>query len=356
MVDCSDAAVDQPTIDDLLRAAGRRNASDLSLDPQDDGSVVAMARIDGVRQAIGRIPASAAASALARLKALAGLPSYITAEPQDGRLDGRPFAIPGDLRLAILPTVRGQRAAVRLPAIGALPEPARLGLPDDLVATLQGWLDRPDGLVLVCGPTGSGKTTTIHSLLADLAQRRSDRQIVTLEDPVERRLPGIIHTEVRPRHDFGFHEALAAALRQDADVLVVGEIRDPVTAIACVRAALTGHLVVSTVHCARAADAVPRLLEMGVDPHLLLPALQGVVAQRLVRLLHEACAGRGCADCTGGYSGRQVVADAIVVNGAARAAWRQGGQPILRWDLDQQAAALVTARRTAIAELRRAIA
>ncbi len=344
-----------PAIDDLLRRVGQLQASDLSLDPQDDGSALVMARIEGVRQQVATIPAPAVAANVARLKALANLPSYITDAVQDGRIDGRPFGIPGDLRLAVLPTVRGQRAAVRLPAIGALPKPDGLGLPVELTATLRAWLDTSDGLILVCGPTGSGKTTTIHSLLADLAQRRADRQIVTLEDPVERRLPGIIQTEIRPHLEFTFQDGLAAALRQDADVLVVGEIRDPATAAACVRAALTGHLVISTVHCARAADAVPRLLEMGVAEELLLPALRGVLAQRLVRLTHAACGGAGCAQCHGGYRGRQVVADVISVDGPARAAWRSGAAPVLQWNLDHQAAALVQAQRTPATEIQRAI-
>jgi general secretion pathway protein E len=341
--------------DVLIRRAGALDASDVSFDPQDDGSFVAMARVDGVRRSLGTIPKDQAAQVIARCKALAELPAYVIDEVQDGRVDGRPFGIPGDLRLSVLPTVRGQRLALRLPALGALPDPDHLGLDPTIVSELRTWFARPAGLILLCGPTGSGKTTTIHSFLSELAATRPDRQLVSMEDPVERRLAGVVQTEINTHRHFGFPEALAAALRQDADVLVVGEVRDPTTATACVRAALTGHLVVTTLHCGRAADAVPRLLEMGVAAELVLPALTGVVAQRLVRKVHTACSGQGCPDCTGGFRGRQVVMDVVPVDAAARAAWRHGAAPHLSHDLDQQAAQLVATGITNAAEVHRAI-
>ena len=342
-------------VEDLLRRAGAQGASDLALDPQDDGSLVAIARIDGVRQILGRIDATGGVTAIARLKALAGLPAYITDAPQDGRLDGRPFAIPGDLRLAVLPTVRGGRIALRLPALGALPTPDGLGLPSGAVSHLRSLVRRADGLVLITGPTGSGKSTTIHSLLAELAIERPDRQIVTIEDPVERRVDGLAQVEVANGRGFGPAEALAAALRQDADVLVVGEVRDRATAAACLSAALTGHLVVTTLHCGRAVEAVPRLTDMGVDRDLLLPALVGVLSQRLVRLVHPDCGGRGCAGCTGGWRGRRAVADLLLVDHAARTALRDGAAPRLTADLDRQAADLVAAGLTTQVETVRVI-
>ncbi len=342
-------------VEDLLRRAGSLGASDLALDPQDDGALVAIARIDGVRQPLGRIDLAGAAVAIARLKAMAGLPAYITDTPQDGRIDGRPLGIPGDLRLAVLPTVRGGRIAVRLPALGALPTPDGLGLPPPAVAHLRTLVRRADGLVLITGPTGSGKSTTIHSLLAELAAERPDRQIVTIEDPVERRVDGLAQVEVASGRGFGAAEALTAALRQDADVLVVGEVRDRATAAACLSAALTGHLVLTTLHCGRAIEAVPRLTDMGVDRDLLLPALSGVLSQRLVRLRHADCAGRGCGGCTGGWRGRRAVADLLLVDGAVRAALRDGLPPRLTEDLDRQAADLVEAGLTTQAETVRVI-
>lgn len=339
-----------------LREAGSRQASDLALDPDDDGSLRILARIDGVRQVLGRIERDQVAGAIARCKALASLPAYIVDEAQDGRIDGRPFGIPGDLRLAVLPTARGQRLALRLPALGELPPPEGLGLVEDLLTEVRRWFARPEGLILVCGPTGSGKSTTIHSLLAEVAATRPDRQVVSIEDPVERRIPGLAQVQVRPKQGFGFGEALAAALRQDADILVVGEIRDPATATACVRAALTGHLVVSTLHCARAAEAVPRLLEVGVDADLLLPVLHGVLAQRLLRLRHAPCAGAGCADCSAGYRGRRAIADALRVDAPARAAWRSNRLPPPTWDMEAQAAALVSQDLSDLSEVRRVLA
>ncbi len=337
-------------VDALLHDAGRRSASDLVLEPQDDGSLVARARIEGVYGDLGRLSGVDAASAIARLKALAALPAYLTDEPQDGRIDGRPFAIPGDLRLACLPTVRGERLALRLPSLGALPTPAGLGLPPPVVAALRAALRRSDGLVVVTGPTGSGKTTTIHSLLTELAAERPDRQVVTIEDPVERRLPGVAQVAMRPERKLDWGQALAAVLRQDVDVLVVGEVRDGATATASLRAALTGHLVVTTLHTARAVDVAPRLIEMGCDADLLLPALSVVLTQRLIRLMHQPCAGRGCADCHGGYLGRRAVADLLIVDAAARAAWRAGRPPALAHDLDEQARDLVSSGATSSAE------
>jgi len=275
-------------LDELIRSAGSRGASDLALEPLDDHRLQAMSRIDGVRMDSGVIAAEHAAMTLARLKGLAALPAYITDEPQDGSFDGRPFGISGDVRISFLPTARGQRAALRLPALGELPAPDGLGLVEAVLEGLRGALRRPDGLVLMAGPTGSGKTTTLHSLLCELRSQRPDRHIVTIEDPVERRLEGITQVAVAPQRGFGFAEALTATLRHDPDVIVVGEVRDPLTALASVRAALTGHLVVTTVHAGRARDVVPRLLEMGVEPQLLLPVVHTVVAPAVARAAPRA--------------------------------------------------------------------
>lgn len=345
-----------PWIDGILRqCATLSETSDLVLEPRDDGSLAVRARMAGVYQMITTCPAEGAAAAIARLKALAGVPAYIVDEPQDGRVDGRAFGIPGDLRAAFLPTVRGARAALRLPALGPLPTPDALGLPAAVISGLRAALRRPQGLVLVCGPTGSGKTTTIHSLLRELAGERPDRLPLAIEDPVERRLPGVVQVEVQPHRGYGFLEALRAALRQDPDILVIGEVRDPATAQAAVRAALTGHLVITTLHCGRAVEALPRLLEMGVAADFLLPTLTGVLAQRLVRSVHGACAGAGCAACQGGFSGRRAIADWLAPDHAARTAWAQGIAPLLAENLDAQAADLLQAGITTAAEIARAV-
>ncbi len=342
-------------LEGMLRRAEALGASDFALEPDDGSALVAMARIDGVRSVIGRIPPGDAVVAIARLKSLAGLPAYITDEAQDGRIDGRALGMSGDLRASFLPTVRGQRAAIRLPAIGQLPTPDGLGLPDGVVSALRALARRPDGLIVVAGPTGSGKTTTLHSILAELAQQRPDRHVLTIEDPVERRVAGVTQIEVAIPRGFGFCDALTAALRHDPDVIVVGEVRDPGTALACVRAALTGHLVLTTVHAGRAAEVVPRLIEMGVDADLLLPALSAVLAQRLVRRRHLPCRAEGCAACTGGFSGRQAIADLLLVDQDSRALLRRGVDAPLFADLDRQAAELVSQGVTTTDELDRVL-
>jgi general secretion pathway protein E len=343
-------------IDNILRrAATQSEASDLVLEPLDDGTLAVRMRIAGIYRQLELCPANRAAASIARLKALAGVPAYIVDEPQDGRIDGRPFGLPGDLRASFLPTVRGPRAALRLPALGALPKPGDLGLPYQLTEGLRSAIRSAQGLVLVCGPTGSGKTTTIHSLLVELASERPDRLPLAIEDPVERHLAGVVQIEIRPHVNYGFAEALRASLRQDPDVLVIGEVRDPATAQAAVRAALTGHLVITTLHCGRAAEALPRLIEMGVLPELLLPVLTGVLAQRLVRTVHAACKGAGCAACHGGFSGRRAVADWTAPNHQQRLAWSQGTPPPLLADLDAQAAQLIADGLTSATEVARAI-
>lgn len=336
-----------PTIETLLAQAAAAGASDVALEPQDDGGLLALARIDGLRRALAVIPAADAPRAIARLKALAALPGYVSDEPQDGAIPGAAIGIVGSLRLACLPTVRGQRLALRLPVFGTLPAPEALGLEPVVLAALRRRLRRRDGLVLVTGPVGSGKTTTIHSLLAELAAERPDRQVVTIEDPVERRLPGVAHVAVAPARGFGYHEAIAAALRQDADVLVVGEVRDRATAAACLTAALTGHLVVSTLHCGRATEAMRRMADLGVDPGHLRSALAAVLAQRLLRRRHDACTGAGCAACRDGFLGRLPVCDLLLEG--------DGGMTSAT-DLDAQAAALVQRGLTTAAEVERCIA
>lgn len=341
--------------DDWIRHAGQVLASDLSFEPQVDGTLAVVERLEGIRSQVGSVSAAESKSAIARLKSLAGLPAYITQEPQDGRIDGRPLGIPGELRAAFLPTVQGERCALRLPALGDLPLPEQLGFPLDFLQRLHSILSAPDGLVVVTGPTGSGKTTTIHSLLNQQVKERPDRHIVTLEDPVERHLAGLTQVEINTARGLDFVEALRAAMRHDPDVLVVGEIRDAATAQAALRAALTGHLVITTVHAGRAIEVIPRLLDMGLPPEHLFPALRAVVAQRLVRLLHSDCQGKGCDSCHSGWKGRQVIADLLVFDEQNRHKQRQGLPLILEHNLETQAANLVATRQSTEAERNRVI-
>lgn len=341
-------------IDTILeRCAHLADVSDLALEPLDDGSVAARVRQSGIYHQLEHTTDGAAA--VARLKALAGVPAYIVDEPQDGRIDGTPFGFDGDLRAAFLPTVRGVRAAIRVPTMSAVPRLEALGLPDDVQHGLATTIAQPQGLLLVCGPTGSGKTTTMHALLAQLVRQRPDRLPLAIEDPVERRLDGVVQVEVAAHRNFDFGDALRAGLRHDPDVIVIGEVRDPATAMAACRAALTGHLVITSLHCARARDALPRLIEMGVPDELLLPTVRAVLAQRLVRLRHAACDGHGCADCLDGFAGRQAVADWIALDHEERRTWIAGNVPSLAADMDRQAAALLMAERSSADEIDRVL-
>lgn len=315
-----------------LCSAAAAGTSDLTIEPRDDGGHDALLRRDGLRSTVASCPAADSPAAIARAKALAQLPAYVVDEVQDGSFDGIPYGISGHIRLAVLPTVRGQRLALRLPAIGPLPDCADLGLPDMVLQEVRACVRQPDGLLLFAGPTGSGKTTTMHSLLREMVGSGHERSAIAIEDPVERRLDGVSHVAVDEARGLDFLAAVRAVLRQDADIIMVGEVRDGATAQACVRAALAGHLVLASVHAPRAREVVPRLFEMGLEANILLPVLRGVLAQRLLR--------RRNAD---GYGGRCLVADWLKVDDEMRSAWRQGThqQIPLGADMDQWAAELV---------------
>lgn len=200
---------------------------------------------------------------------------------------------------------------------------AELGLDDRVREALTAAIEQPDGVILLTGPSGSGKTTTLYSCLRHLVDSGPERTIVTVEDPVERRIDGVVQTEVRAAAGLDFARALRSLLRQDPDVILVGEVRDRETAATALEAGLTGHLVASTVHAGSAAEVFARLLEMGVEPFVLTTTVRGVLAQRLLRRLCPAdrCAGDACATCDGtGYSGRALLVEWLPMHTALRAA------------------------------------
>ncbi len=326
----------------LIAEAVDANASDIHLEPSDDSLVVRF-RIDGMLRLVTRLPQAMRASVVARIKVMAGLDIAERRIPQDGRLR---LAVRGheiDLRVATAPSIHGESAVLRILDRSNLKlEFAALGLDDQLVEQFREAIHRPYGIVLVTGPTGSGKTTTLYAALAELNQ--VERKLLTVEDPIEYRLPGIVQTQVQPGIGFTFATALRSFLRQDPDAIMVGEIRDVETAQIAVQAALTGHMILSTLHTNTAAGAITRLIDMEVEPFLLSSVLAGVLAQRLVRRLClqcrvsfvpdealltslgiDAAAGyeshfhraAGCTACHGtGYSGRIALFDFLPVDEA----------------------------------------
>jgi type II secretory ATPase GspE/PulE/Tfp pilus assembly ATPase PilB-like protein len=275
-------------VDDLLAHAVVHRASDLHVEAGDDGATVRL-RVDGVMVAGPPVPRGLAAAVASRLKILAGLDIADRLRPQDGRALVRAAGRAVELRVSSLPTVRGENLVLRLldPDAGLAALDA-LGLRPADQERLERLLDAREGLVLVTGPTGSGKTTTLYAALGRVLGR-GGVNVVTVENPVERRLPGVVQVQTHERAGLTFAAALRAILRQDPDVVLVGEVRDHETALVAAQAALTGHLVLATVHTVDAVGAVTRLADLGVEPFKLAAALRGVVAQRLVRRLCAAC-------------------------------------------------------------------
>lgn len=270
----------------LVEQAVAADASDLHLEPMRDAVRVRI-RVDGLLRELVRLPLAAHSTLVTQLKVAANMDIAEKRVPQDGRialeLDGRSV----DLRLSTLPTTLGEKIAIRLLAQQELLQLEELGFTQTNLACYRRLFTQPNGLLLLTGPTGSGKTSTLYATLAALDA--ATRNIITLEDPVEYSLPGINQVAVNRRSGMTFAKGLRAIVRQDPDVIMLGEIRDEETAGIAVQAALTGHLVLSTLHTNSAAGAVYRLLDMGIAPYLLAAALRGVVAQRLVRRLCPAC-------------------------------------------------------------------
>jgi type II secretory ATPase GspE/PulE/Tfp pilus assembly ATPase PilB-like protein len=287
----------------LLAEAALRAATDVHLQPDESGGAVLL-RVDGVLHALTHIGAGPFDALVRQIKVRAGMDPSNTLRPQDGRMSASVWGEELDLRVAALPALHGEHVTVRIlrPRSAAIGVRA-LGLAEDQVAALREAV-RGHGLLLLCGPAGSGKTTTSAAIIRDMV---GTRHVLTVEDPVEYRL-GLVHTtqvEVSERAGRGFADVLRAALRHDPEVLVVGEVRDAETAGLAVRYALSGHLVIATVHAGGPGQAVRRLVDWGVQPAVLSGALRMVVHQRLVRRACRSCAGAGCADCWGsGYRGR----------------------------------------------------
>ena len=315
---------------DLILAESRAaGASDVHLLPTPDGLAMRW-RVDGVLQEVGTLPIAVAPNVVARLKVMAELLTYKTDVPQEGRVRGTSGE--GEVRVSTFPTLHGEKAVVRLfAASGRFLRLVDLGLPGEVNETLSLLLAETSGAIVVSGPAGSGKTTTIYACLRELAESTGGRRsLATLEDPIEGSVPGVSQSQVNLAAGFDLATGLRSLMRQDPEVIVVGEVRDRLTAEIAVQASLTGHLLLTTFHAGSAAGAVGRLLDMGIEPFLIRSGLLAVVSQRLVRTLC-ACAvesddprGRlglpieryrvavGCDACRGaGYLGRMVLAELV---------------------------------------------
>ena len=272
---------------DLIERAVELRASDIHIEPFRSGLTVRM-RVDGMLRAMPAPPGVMPQALVSRIKILAGLNIAERRLPQDGAARLRVGRSEIDVRVATMPTQHGESAAVRLlPRDRGLLELSKLGLSSRDESTLRHLLALPHGMIVITGPTGSGKTTTLATMLSILNE--TTRKILTIEDPVEYEIPGINQSQVKPSIGLTFATALRAFVRQDPDVIMVGEIRDAETANIAIHAALTGHLVLTTLHTETAAAAVPRLLDLGVEGFLLKSTLRAVIAQRLVRLLCDRC-------------------------------------------------------------------
>jgi type II secretory ATPase GspE/PulE/Tfp pilus assembly ATPase PilB-like protein/8-oxo-dGTP pyrophosphatase MutT (NUDIX family) len=320
-------------VDQLLAEGVRVGASDIHVEPEEAGIVVRH-RVDGVLRDARLLPRAVAPALVSRVKILSGLDIADRLRPQDGRARVAVNGTPVDLRISTLPASRGEKLVIRvLDARATILALDAMGFNGTEFARVQRLLEAREGIILVTGPTGSGKTTTLYAALRQVQDRGVN--IVTVEDPVEYRIPGIVQVQVRERAGLTFGAALRSIMRQDPDVILVGEIRDRETAEIAIQASLTGHLVFTTLHTNDAASAVTRLVDMGVAPHKIATAVKGVLAQRLVRRLCDSCrevvtAGRddlrcgvpegarvgravGCAACSGsGYRGRLAIVEVLV--------------------------------------------
>lgn len=327
-------------LDALVQRAAARGASDIHLEPFEDKALVRM-RIDGALLDYTTLKRGLLPPLIVRIKLLASLDIAEQRLPQDGHFRARlPRDEEVDFRVSIMPTVYGEKAVLRLLANDApIRDAEHFGMDADTYRRFLPLLDRPNGLIYLTGPTGSGKTTTLYLALQRISERPVN--IMTIEDPVERDLPRVAQAQINPVAGLTFERGLRALLRQDPDVIMVGETRDRETAAISVRAAITGHVVLSTLHTNDALSAVVRLADMGVERYLIAASLTAVLAQRLVRCVCPHCAelvpateaerallgpdvalvrrGRGCPRCGNtGYRGRMAVHELVVIDGTLR--------------------------------------
>jgi len=330
-------------VDSIIVQGINKGASDIHFDPLKD-KVLVRYRIDGILQTVEVVATSFMETIIARLKAMAQIDTIEKRKPQDGHIlfESETNAEPVDLRLSIFPTALGEAAVIRIlnRKEFLFENLEKLGMDKNVADKLREVIQRPSGMVLVTGPGGSGKTSTLYTLLNFLNSAKQEHNIITLEDPIELLLPGIRQSQIRPEIGFGFAEGLRSILRQDPDVMMIGEIRDDETAEVSVRAALMGALFLSTMHTINSVGALVRFAELNLSRSLIASSLLAVVAQRLVRTICPKCKeevasdkkliamsgvdvpnqqkffkGKGCEACKQlGHSGRTAVFEAMFID------------------------------------------
>jgi type II secretory ATPase GspE/PulE/Tfp pilus assembly ATPase PilB-like protein len=343
-------------LDKLVRHAEKSGASDVHIQMRHPSAEVAF-RLDGMMTNPWSLPAELAERLCGRIKFLARLKTYQESLPQDGRIDKSAFGIANDIRVATYPTVTGEKIVLRIFGESRVRELAELEFPTDVESALEGFLARAAGMLLLTGPAGSGKTTTIYACLQHLA-RSGGRHIITVEDPVEQIIPGIMQTETNEARGLTFSQASRHLLRQDPQVLVIGEIRDDETSLIALRAALTGHMVISTLHAGSCQRVIERLSSFCSDSSLISSSLDLVINQRLVRRHCADCQGAGCPLCLGtGFHGRRPLLEFLRIDEPIRQKIlaRDFNGILARPTLQERAMALVQSGKTTASEIERVL-